>query len=62
MLKAFSYGDTGFDHNLIHFVPVSILSQDLLIPVFENGVLLKEYSLDEIRERAELPMVRQARK
>lgn len=27
---------------------------DLLIPVFENGELLKDYTLDEVRERAEL--------
>ncbi|VDP61536.1 unnamed protein product [Schistosoma mattheei] len=26
---------------------------DLLIPVYENGVLLKDYTLDEIRERIE---------
>ncbi|XP_066988702.1 nicotinamide phosphoribosyltransferase-like [Macrobrachium rosenbergii] len=28
--------------------------EDLLVPVFENGELLKEYTLEEIRERAEL--------
>ena len=28
--------------------------QDLLVPVFENGELLKDYTLKEIRERAEL--------
>ena len=27
--------------------------------VFENGELVKEYSFDEIRERAELPLVKQ---
>ena len=27
--------------------------------VFENGELLKEYSFEEIRERAELPLVQQ---
>ncbi|KAF7256696.1 hypothetical protein EG68_05803 [Paragonimus skrjabini miyazakii] len=32
-------------------------SMDLLVPVFENGILLKEYSLEEIRHRAELPEV-----
>lgn len=28
--------------------------KDLLVPVFENGILLKEYTLDEIRKRAEV--------
>ena len=27
--------------------------------VFENGRLVKEYSFEEVRERAELPLVRQ---
>ena len=27
--------------------------------VFENGELVKEYSFDEIRERAELPLVKE---
>ena len=27
--------------------------------VFENGQLMKEYSFDEVRERAELPLVKQ---
>ncbi|XP_022096002.1 nicotinamide phosphoribosyltransferase-like [Acanthaster planci] len=36
--------------------------KDLLVPVFKNGELLKDYSLDEIRQRAELPIVRQANK
>lgn len=31
--------------------------QDLLVPVFENGELLKDITLDEVRERAELPLV-----
>lgn len=31
--------------------------QDLLVTVFENGSLVREYSFDEIRERAELPLV-----
>ncbi|KER33807.1 hypothetical protein T265_00471 [Opisthorchis viverrini] len=32
-------------------------TKDILVPVFENGVLLKDYSMDEIRHRAELPEV-----
>ncbi|KAK7077965.1 hypothetical protein SK128_018674, partial [Halocaridina rubra] len=28
--------------------------QDLLVPVFENGELLKDYTLEEVRQRAEL--------
>lgn len=28
--------------------------QDLLVPVFENGELLRDYTLQEVRERAEL--------
>ena len=35
--------------------------QDLLVTVFENGRLLKEYSFEEIRERAELPLVKEQR-
>lgn len=30
------------------------LPQDLLVAVFENGVLLKDYSLEEIRKNARL--------
>ncbi|VDN16143.1 unnamed protein product [Dibothriocephalus latus] len=37
------------------------LEKDLLIPVFENGHLLREYTFDEIRERAELPEVKRLR-
>ena len=37
------------------------LLQDLLVTVFENGQLLREYTLEEIRERAELPIVRERR-
>jgi nicotinamide phosphoribosyltransferase len=33
--------------------------KDLLVTVFENGELVKEYSFEEIRERAELPLVKQ---
>ena len=33
--------------------------QDLLVTVFENGELTKEYTFDEIRGRAELPLVNQ---
>ena len=27
--------------------------------VFENGSLVREYTFDEVRERAELPLVKQ---
>ena len=35
--------------------------QDLLVTVFENGQLMNEYALEDIRERAELPIVRERR-
>ncbi len=34
------------------------LIQDLLETVFNNGKLIKEYTLDEVRKRAELPLIR----
>ena len=40
-------------------VYATLCVQDLLVTVFENGELVKEYSFDEIRERAELPLVKQ---
>ena len=40
-------------------VYTTLCVQDLLVTVFENGELVKEYSFDEIRERAELPLVKQ---
>ena len=30
--------------------------------VFENGSLVREYSFEEIRDRAELPLVKKRRK
>ncbi|EDV27553.1 uncharacterized protein TRIADDRAFT_20412 [Trichoplax adhaerens] len=33
-------------------------TKDLLIPVFENGKLLKEYTFDEIRSRCEIPLLK----
>ncbi|VDM35037.1 unnamed protein product [Hydatigera taeniaeformis] len=35
------------------------LEKDLLVTVFENGRLLVDYTLEEIRERAELPTVKE---
>ncbi|XP_031567073.1 nicotinamide phosphoribosyltransferase-like [Actinia tenebrosa] len=35
--------------------------KDLLVTVFENGRLLKEYSFEEIRQCAELPLVLSAK-
>ncbi|XP_071961446.1 nicotinamide phosphoribosyltransferase-like [Antedon mediterranea] len=34
------------------------VDKDIMVPVFENGKLLKDYNLKEIRERAELPIVK----
>ena len=42
-------------------VAVKIILQDLLVIVFENGSLVREYSFEEIRERAELPLVKKRR-
>lgn len=33
--------------------------QDLLVTVFEDGRLITEYSFDEIRERAEIQLIKQ---
>ena len=30
-----------------------------MVTVFEDGKLLREYTFDEVRERAELPLVKQ---
>ena len=38
---------------------IRLCLQDLMVTVFENGQLLREYSFDEVRERAELPLVKQ---
>lgn len=40
---------------------IVIFLQDKLVTVFENGKLLVDYSLEEIRERAELEIVKQNR-
>ena len=32
--------------------------QDLLIPVFENGKLLKDYTFEEVRHNAELDLMK----
>ena len=37
------------------------LRQDLLETVFENGVLVKEYTFAQVRENAEIPLVKEAR-
>ncbi|XP_062515041.1 nicotinamide phosphoribosyltransferase-like [Corticium candelabrum] len=36
-------------------------AKDMLVTVFENGKLVKEYSFDEVRENAELPLVKKKR-
>jgi len=35
------------------------LAKDLMMTVFEDGKLIREYTFDEVRERAELPLVKQ---
>lgn len=40
------------------YVSIKLLFQDVLVTVFENGNLLKDYTFDEIRERAEIVQVR----
>ena len=30
---------------------------DLLVPIFENGKILKEWTFQEVRERAEVPII-----
>ena len=39
-----------------------MLLQDLLVPVFENGRLLRDYTLDEIRQRAEIDIVKSVKR
>ncbi|XP_033104415.1 nicotinamide phosphoribosyltransferase-like [Anneissia japonica] len=34
------------------------VDEDIMVPVFENGYLLKDYNFAEIRKRAELPIVK----
>lgn len=36
--------------------------QDLLEAVFENGALVKEYTFAQVRENAEIPLVKEAKK
>ena len=36
--------------------------QDLLETVFEDGVLIKEYTFVQVRENAEIPLVKEAKK
>lgn len=52
------------NHNILFCFWLVLLTglQNLLVPVFENGVLLRDYTLDEVRERAELPLVLSARR
>ena len=35
--------------------------QDLLETVFEDGVLVKEYTFAQVRENAEIPLVKEAK-
>merc|ERR1711971_1345079 len=54
-------GGTGF----LHYTPdgkyVTVasgkgdLSKDIMVDVYENGVLLKDWTLDEIRKKADIP-------
>lgn len=36
--------------------------QDLLETVYEDGVLVKEYTFAQVRENAEIPLVKEAKK
>ena len=36
--------------------------QDLLETVYENGMLVKEYTFAQVRENAEIPLVKEAKK
>ena len=53
----FAYANRWFSHDAAHFVSF----QDLLTTVFENGKLLKDYTFTEVRERAELDIVKKER-
>jgi len=33
-----------------------------MVTVFEDGKLIREYTFDEVRERAELPLVKQRKR
>jgi nicotinamide phosphoribosyltransferase len=33
--------------------------QDVMVTVFENGKLLKDYTFDEVRQNAEIDLVKQ---
>ena len=43
-----------YDFEFRLFAQFKNFFQDLLVPIYENGIMLKEYTLDEIRERAEI--------
>ena len=45
-------------YNYFSLYGIRLGLQDLMVTVFENGQLLREYSFDEVRERAELPLVK----
>ena len=51
-------GEPNLAHNDSNFFT---FIQDLLVTVFENGGIVREYSFEEIRERAELPLVKKRR-
>lgn len=42
--------------------PIVFSLQDVMVTVFENGKLLKDYTFAEIRERAELHIIKEAKK
>ena len=35
--------------------------QDQMVLIYENGTLLRDYSFEEVRERAELPLVKRVK-
>ena len=42
-------------------IAIFFCEQDLLETVFEDGVLVKEYTFAQVRENAEIPLVKEAK-
>ena len=49
-------------NNIVSNLRNFVFGQDLLETVFENGVLVKEYTFAQVRENAEIPLVKEAKK
>ena len=50
--------DRWTDGKISNLMEVFINIQDLLVTVYENGRLLKEYSFDEVRQRVEISLIK----